>query len=412
MTQTASATQSKAYTPDIAGPLHPIGTTGKYVNGLAFKPTDWGDDGMPIIRIQNLTDRTKPMNRTMRKVDPVYIVQPGDLLVSWSATLDAFIWDREPALLNQHIFKVIPDADRVSKKYLYYSLRRAIAEMLKSEHLHGSTMKHINRGPFLSHEIAIPPLNEQEVVVAEIEKQFSRLDEAVANLKRVRANLKRYTASVYEESFRDEPNFTFGDLVAEGPQNGLYLPKERYGEGVPILRIDDYQTQWIRHIADLRRVSATSEQVKAWSLNEGDLIINRVNSVTHLGKCVIVPTWLAGAVFESNMMRIRLNDAVVPVYVEHYLASRLGKSRLTQNAKWAVNQASINQGDVRATPIFVPEIQLQRKLVSDIDRRLSIVRRTDAQVDSNLRRAERMRQSILAAAFSQPSKRNHEEMAA
>ncbi|MGI9153688.1 MAG: restriction endonuclease subunit S, partial [Rubrivivax sp.] len=130
-----------------------IGETGRYVNGVAFKPTDWSDEGTPIVRIQNLTDPTKSMNRTTRIVDPAYVVQPGDLLVSWSATLDAFIWDREPALLNQHIFKAVPNTNLVSKKYLYFALRQAIVEMARTEHLHGSTMKHINRGPFLAHRI-------------------------------------------------------------------------------------------------------------------------------------------------------------------------------------------------------------------------------------------------------------------
>src|SRR5579863_374394 len=84
-----------------------LGETGRYINGVAFKPTDWGQEGLPIIRIQNLTDKHKALNRTTRQVDEIYKVEIGDLLVSWSATLDAFLWDRETSLLNQHIFKVI-----------------------------------------------------------------------------------------------------------------------------------------------------------------------------------------------------------------------------------------------------------------------------------------------------------------
>ena len=105
--------------------MHAIGETGRYINGVAFKPADWGEKGIPIVRIQNLTDPNKPMNRTTRIVDSSYLIRPGDLLVSWSATLDAFIWDREPALLNQHIFKVIPNTELVSKKYLFFALRRS-----------------------------------------------------------------------------------------------------------------------------------------------------------------------------------------------------------------------------------------------------------------------------------------------
>ncbi len=98
-----------------------LGDVADFLNGAAFKPEDWHDVGRPIIRIQNLTDHTKPINRTTRQLDSRYLVSPGDLLVSWSATLDAFIWDREESWLNQHIFKVIP-YEGIDKTYLFYLL--------------------------------------------------------------------------------------------------------------------------------------------------------------------------------------------------------------------------------------------------------------------------------------------------
>lgn len=173
-----------------------VGDTGQYINGFAFKPAHWGTVGRPIIRIQNLTDPEKLGNRTELEVPDDLVVNPGDLLVSWSATLDAFIWRGEQAVLNQHIFRVVPDERIVGRRYLYYLLKQLISEMLKTEHLHGSTMKHINRGPFMAHRAPIAPRAEQERIVDEIEKQFTRLDAARAALKRVQANLKRYRASV------------------------------------------------------------------------------------------------------------------------------------------------------------------------------------------------------------------------
>jgi type I restriction enzyme S subunit len=176
--------------------LASISDTGKYINGFAFKPQHWGDTGRPIIRIQNLTKTEREINRTDFIPGDEFVVRPGDILVSWSATLDAFIWEREEALVNQHIFRVIPETRLVTKKYLFYLLKQAIQEMQKTEHLHGSTMKHINRGPFMAYEVPIAPRAEQDRVVDEIEKQYTRLDAAVTALKRVQTNLKRYRASV------------------------------------------------------------------------------------------------------------------------------------------------------------------------------------------------------------------------
>lgn len=135
----------------------PIDDTGAYINGFAFKPGHRETQGLPIIRIQNLTDESKPLNRTALTVPSEYHVATGDMLMSWSATLDIFIWRREPALVNQHIFKVVPDNRVIDERLLFYCLKLAIAQLLETEHLHGSTMKHINRGPFMAHEVVLPP---------------------------------------------------------------------------------------------------------------------------------------------------------------------------------------------------------------------------------------------------------------
>src|SRR5690606_15494985 len=103
---------------------------------------------------------------------------------SWSATLDAFVWRGPEAVLNQHIFKVEPNRAVVTDGFLFYQLKRVIEEMWHSEHTHGSTMKHINRGPFLAHPFWIAPLDEQHRIVAAVETHFSRLDAAVASLTR------------------------------------------------------------------------------------------------------------------------------------------------------------------------------------------------------------------------------------
>lgn len=135
-------------------PQVPLGDVADFINGAAFKPEDWGEDGLPIIRIQNLTDSSKPFNYTRRKVSEKLVVNPGDLLVSWSATLGVFQWNGPQGLLNQHIFRVLPDDALVDTNYLRHALERALDDM--ERHLHGATMKHVNRGEFLGTKISLP----------------------------------------------------------------------------------------------------------------------------------------------------------------------------------------------------------------------------------------------------------------
>ena len=332
-------------------------------------------------------------------------VRTGDILISTANSYELVGKVAQvaglptPATLGAFISLIRPK-DGVHPKFLYHQLAWGKTQTRIREMSSNTTnISNVSTKKLATLELLVPNFDEQTLIVDELEKQFSRLDEAVANLQRVKANLKRYKDSVYSEAFGKAPNSTLGDLIEVGPQNGLYLPKDMYGDGVPILRIDDYQTAWLRPVQELRRVKATQEQILTWALCENDLVVHRVNSMTHLGKCVRIPKSLTGSVFESNMMRMRLTSAASPAYVEHYLASRLGKKRLTGNAKWAVNQASINQKDVRATPIFIPDMVTQMALVTEIDRQLSIVREVDGEVDTNLKRAQALRQATLQRAF-------------
>ncbi len=99
-----------------------LGDVATYVNGYAFKPSDWLDSGYPIIRIQNLNNSDAEYNYTNGSVPSKYFVSKGDLLISWSASLGAYIWQGNKAVLNQHIFKVVFDKTDIVRNYLKYLL--------------------------------------------------------------------------------------------------------------------------------------------------------------------------------------------------------------------------------------------------------------------------------------------------
>ena len=178
----------------------PLGDIADFVNGVAFKPDDWGESGKRILRIQNLTDSTKPFNRTNRAVAKKYEVSPGDLLVSWSATLGVFVWDGpDTALVNQHIFRVVPDHGRIDPSYLRHMLSDALVQM--GQHLHGATMKHVNRGEFLATTIPLPPLDKQ--------KRIARILDAADALQAKRREAIAQLDTLIQSTFLD----MFGDPV-------------------------------------------------------------------------------------------------------------------------------------------------------------------------------------------------------
>ena len=187
-----------------------INDTGLYINGLAFKPADWKTSGLPIIRIQNLTDPAKGFHFAQGDFPEEVLVRDGDLLVSWSATLEAFVWKRGDGVLNQHIFRVIADDGLTNRGFLLLLLRSAIREMAESDHAHGLVMTHINRGPFLRHVVAIPPPDEQRRIVAKVDELTAlcdRLDAARETRERTRERLTRATYGQLLDDDHDSETF-------------------------------------------------------------------------------------------------------------------------------------------------------------------------------------------------------------
>ena len=156
-----------------------VGEVADYINGRAFKPTEWEQKGLPIIRIQNLNDEDAAYNYSTAKFEDKYLVHKGDLLSAWAASLGTYIWQKDDAWLNQHIFKVIPKPF-ISRNFLYYSFINMIDDFYAESH--GSGMVHITKGKFETRPILIPPIAEQKRIVERIETIFASLDTITAEL--------------------------------------------------------------------------------------------------------------------------------------------------------------------------------------------------------------------------------------
>ena len=139
-----------------------LGDVATYVNGFAFKPADWSNKGIPIIRIQNLTGTSDVVNYYDKKYSTKYEINNGDVLISWSASLGVYEWKKGKALLNQHIFKVVFDKLVLDKRFFVFVIAEKLREM--SSLVHGSTMKHITKKYFDRIEIQLPPLESQKKI--------------------------------------------------------------------------------------------------------------------------------------------------------------------------------------------------------------------------------------------------------
>ena len=162
-----------------------IGEIGEYLNGFAFKPSDWQDLGKPIIKIKEMgngvTNET-PRNSGER-VPAKYLIKTGDLLFSWSATLMVIIWSGEEGWLNQHLFKVTP-VKGIDREFLLQSISNTIVEFQNLTT--GSTMKHIQRNKLDQVFVNVPN--------AEIMKRYSDISEKTrSNILSLQSQLRLLT---------------------------------------------------------------------------------------------------------------------------------------------------------------------------------------------------------------------------
>lgn len=373
-----------------------LGNVATYINGRAFKPSEWETEGLPIIRIQNLTNPSAPYNFSSKLLEEKYRVKQGDLLFAWSASLGAHIWTGHDAWLNQHIFRVIP-SEQVKKKYLYYFLLQVVAELYAKTH--GSGMVHITKAPFMNTPIPVPALNEQERIVSKIEELFSRLDASVAELQTAKEKLKVYRQAVLFRAFQNLTDTITMDKVADmiDPQPSHRTPPEVM-DGVPYIGVGDidYSVHKV-NFSEARKVSPSvlEEHRERYTLHKGDFIIGKIGTI---GKPFVVPL-PQDYTLSANVILIQPNcEKIVPEFLYWQFSSPLVTQQLTTGAA-ATNQQAFGIKKARLLSIKMCCVELQRQIVSEIEGALSICDSIQQTIDTSLRLANALRQSILKQAF-------------
>jgi len=299
------------------------------------------------------------------------LVEPNDVLVSTvRPNLNGVA--RVPAELNGATastgFCVLrPVADALHSSYVFHWVKspQFIADMVKKAT--GASYPAVSDRIVLASQIPHPPLQEQRRIAAILDQA----DALRTKRRETLAQLDSLTQAIFIEMFGDPttnpqrwPRMMLGELVASGPQNGLYKPATDYGSGTPILRIDSFYDGIVTKLDSLKRVRLSESEKNLYGLSANDIIINRVNSREYLGKSAVIPKLAEPIVFESNLMRLVVErELAEPEYVIQFLQTSFIKDQISAAAKDAVNQSSINQRDVKGFLINVPPLALQQKFI-------------------------------------------------
>lgn len=335
-----------------------LGDVATYVNGYAFKPADWGSEGLPIIRIQDLTGNSYQANYFSGEIDNRFRVYSGDILISWSASLGVFEWQGGDAVLNQHIFKVVFNKMDIDKKFFIHQLKMLL-ERFASE-AHGATMKHLTRPVFNALPFYAPSLSRQQKIASVLER--------VSNL----ITLNQQQLSKFDQLAKSRFIEMFGD-PATNPKGWLLANFDEFA------LIDAQMTTDYEKYADYPHIGIESIEKITWELTgyrtvkEDNVIsgkyiftadhiiyskirpnLNKVALPTFSGICSadaypILP--------KENCSRIYLAFVMRSDYFLRYIIPLSGRS----------NMPKVNREQLRGFSMPLPPLELQNEFAAFIE---------------------------------------------
>ena len=383
-------------------------------NGKAFKPKDWNNSGIPIVRIQNLNDRKAIYHYYDGDIEDRFRLHGDELLFAWSGTpgtsFGAHIWHGKEAVLNQHIFRVDFDDKFLDKKFFKYALNQQLTLLINKAH-GGAGLQHVTKKVMESTPICVPPFSEQQRIVARIESLFAKLDAAKEKVQSVLDAHEARKAALLHDAFTgkltakwrteqgiDENVYRRVPLaeVCNSIFDGDHMPPPKSSSGIPFLVISNVNTGKV-NFSDTRFVpqdyyDALTDTRKP---QNGDVLYTLVGTY---GIPVLVDTDQAFC-FQRHMALLKpREDTVLQKYLWYALQERNFYREATKIAKGTA-QLTVPIKGLRQLTIPMASLLEQQELVRILDRLLDREETVRQSAESVLESIDRMKQSILARAF-------------
>ena len=361
-----------------------LGDVASYVNGFPFKPSDWSDMGVPIIRIQDLTGNGYQMNRFDGKYDAKYEIRAGDVLISWSASLGVYVWKLETAVLNQHIFKVRFDKVDVDKDFFVYQVECLLKKAARQAH--GATMRHLTKPVFDGLPFYLPPKEEQKRIAVQLnaithlislrQRQAEKLDELV----------KARFVEMFGDPVRNTKHWEKASLLVLGScKNGMSFHANESGIKLRCLGVGDFKNlSYIDDVEQLPFVSLAEKPSPNCFLHDGDIVFVRSNGNKALvGRCLLVYPRDTPTIYSGFCIRYRLvTEKVDPIYALHVLKADGIRQKMSGRG---ANIQNLNQKILAAIEMPIPPLPLQNAFatfVYEVDREKERIQRSAALLET------------------------------
>ena len=365
-------------------------------NGRAFKPSDWGTAGVPIIRIQNLSDERAPFNYYSGKYNLAQEVDNGDLLFSWSGTpgtsFGAFLWNRGKGVLNQHIFKVIPKVE-VDKTYLMYALNGNISTIISKAH-GGVGLQHITKKELDEIEIQMVSISRQKKIVEILEK----ISLLIFLRKQQLAKLDELIKARFVEMFGDPVSnplhwkkVKLSELadIKIGPFGSLLHKEDYVTGGHPLVNPSHIINGKIIVDNNLTLTEGKYFELSAYHLKKNDVVLGRRGE---MGRCAVVDE--EGLLCGTGSLLIRTNGTVTADYIQKIISFPTFKKTIED---MAVGQTmpNLNVPIVSNFMIIIPPLSVQKDYYDFVE----CVDQQKQTVQQSLDKLELMKKALMQEYF-------------
>ena len=390
---------------------------GQYINGYAFKPEEWGSKGVPIIRIQDLTGSNDNPNYFEGQIDKKYGVENGDILISWAATLDAFIWNKGNGWLNQHIFKAVPNRRIIDYDFFFWMIKESMKNM-NNDNKHGIFMQHVTLSVFNNFTIPMPPLAEQHRIAAFLDRKCAEID---AVLEKTRASIEEYkklkqaviTQAVTKGVRGDRPMKNSGiEWIGDIPeswevssvryigqlQNGISKGGEFFGKGFPFVSYGDvYKNYELPHsVSGL--IDTTEDERATYSVEYGDIFFTRTSeTIEEVGFSCVCKRSIPNATFAGFIIRLRpfcADEKILTDYAKYYFRGEHIRAYLVKEMN-LVTRASLGQTLLKGMSVIVPPKSAQKEIAEYLDDKCADIDALVAKKQQYLTEIENYKKSLI-----------------
>lgn len=307
---------------------------------------------------------------------------------------------RIDACANQSVTGILPN-EKFLPQYLFYYLMSIRGKIIHDSY--GDAQPHISQQYVKDIDVPLPSIPEQERIISHIEELFSQLDTGVETLKKVKAQLSVYRDAVLKDTF--EGNYPRKHLKEISKaisgyafKSSKYSPDGKY----IVVKIGNVKE---RHFDFSRDLTLTTEAddviLEKYLLHRGDCLITLTGSRAKrdYGFVAMIEDQ-TNYLLNQRVAALRFDMSVaLPEFFQYYLASLTYRNQFFSYETGNVGQGNVGIKALTEPLVVVPDMDTQKKIVEEIESRLSVCDSIEQAVNSALQQAEALRQSILKAAF-------------